>query len=168
MCLSDKYILRLTNSVIGNESPRLNENKNGVFIRLPAGLRNKGKCNIRVMDLNISLRNGTGNRVIANGTHIVCLRSNISMLGFNNENNGIPNILGSGIITDNNSNAVKLDSTSAMEFTCVNLPDEIFLERMCYKATTPFNLIPADDFVNDVVPFTIDLEITFFEDMDKK
>ena len=165
MCVNDKYILRLTNTVIGNEQPRYNSSNNGVYIRLPAGLRNKGKCNIRVMDLNISLRNGSGSRVVANGTHIVCLRSNISMLGFNNENNGLPNILGSGIIPDNNANAVKLDASSAMEFTCVNLPDEIFLERMCYDPNNNHNLIPADDFTNDVVPFQVDLEITFFEDM---
>jgi hypothetical protein len=168
MCKTDKYILRLSNSVIGNKAPRLNANKNGVFIEIPNFLVTKGKVNIKVNDIAVSLRNGTGNRVVANGTHIICMRSNIPKLGYNNENNGLPNILGSAIIADNNANAVKIDSSSSYEFTCPRLPQEIFLERMCYDPANNHNLIAADAFTTDVVPFTVDLELEFFEDMDKK
>ena len=169
MCLNDKYILRLSNSVVGNQAPRLNANKNGVFITIPNFLVAKGKCQIKVNDIAVSLRNGTNTRVVANGTHIICIRSNIPKLGYNNENNGLPNILGSAVIVDNNANAVKIDSSSSYEFTCPQLPQEIFLERMCYDPANNHNLIPADVFKQDVVPFTVDLEIEFFEDkMDKK
>lgn len=163
--MHDKYILRLSNSVIGNEAPRLNANKNGVFIVVPNLLVGKGKCNVKVNDIAISLRNGTGTRVVANGTHIICLRANIPKLGYNNENNGLPNILGSAVIADNNANAVKIDSNSSYEFTCPQLPQEIFLERMCYDPANNHNLIAADNFTTDVVPFTVDLELEFFEDM---
>ena len=118
-------------------------------------------------DIAVSLRNGTGTRVVANGTHIICMRSNIPKLGYNNENNGLPNILGSAVIVDNNANAVKIDSSSSYEFTCPQLPQEIFLERMCYDPANNHNLIPADVFKTDVVPFTVDLEIEFWEDMKK-
>ena len=76
MC-NDKYILRLSNTTIGNQAADLNTNKDKVSIRIPNHLRSKGKCMISVVEITMSLRNGSGNRVIANGTHIVCLSSSI-------------------------------------------------------------------------------------------
>ena len=163
MC-KDKYILRLSNTTIGNESVDLNADKNACSIRLPAHLRNKGKCNIKVIEITISLRNGSGTRVIANGTHIVAMRSNIRMLGHGNEQNGFNQILGSGVVQDNNTNAVQLDSSEALTFTCPQLPDVIELERMCYDPSNNFNLIAANNYTTNVVPFQVVLEITFDED----
>ena len=169
MCLSDKYILRLTNTVVGNEAARLNANKNGVFITIPNYLVGKGKCQIKVNDINVQLRNDTATRVVANGTHLVCIRSNIPKLGYNNENNGQPNILGTAVIDADTVNAVKIDSSASYSFTCPQLPQEIFLERMCYKTTSPFNLVEAISYTTAAVPFQVDLEIEFFEDkMDNK
>ena len=139
MCLSDKYILRLTNTVVGNEAARLTTKKSGVTITIPNYLVSKGKCNIKVIDINVQLRNADGARVVADGTHLVCIRSNIPKLGYNNENNGQPNILGTAVIDADTVNAVKIDSSASYSFTCPQLPQEIFLERMCYKTTTPFN-----------------------------
>ena len=163
MC-KDKYILRLSNSTIGNEAVELNSDKNACFIRIPADLRNKGKCTISVVEITMSLRNGTGNRVIANGTHIVCIRSNIPQLGYGNEQTSQNQILGSGIIPDNNTNAVQLDSSSSLTFTCGKLPDVIELERMCYDPANNHNLIAANNFTTDLVPFQVVLQITFDED----
>ena len=53
MC-KDKYILRLTNTVIGNEPADLSTDKSVVNIRLPAHLRNKGKCNVKVISIHIA------------------------------------------------------------------------------------------------------------------
>lgn len=163
MC-NDKYILRLSNTTIGNESATLSTDKSAVDIRLPNYLRSKGRCMISVVEITMSLRNGSGNRVIANGTHIVCLRSNIPQLGFGNEQNTRNQILGSGIVQDNNTNAVQLDSTSSLTFTCPQLPDVIELERMCYDPANNFNLIAANNYTTNVVPFQCVLEITFDED----
>jgi len=160
----DKYILRLTNTVIGNEEPLLSADKDKATIRIPGWLQDKGKCNVRVMDMNVALRNGTGNRVVANGTHIVAIRADFPMLGWGNEQNGPPVILGSGTVLDNNTNAVKLDAASAMEFTCVRLPSQVTLERMCYDPANNHNLIAANAFTTDAVPFQVDLELSFFED----
>lgn len=165
MCKVDKYILRLTNTVIGNESPRLSANKDQCFIRIPAGLRNKGKCNIKVIDVSVSLSNGAGTRVVPDDTHLLCIRSNIPMLGHSNENNGTPTILGTCLINSNATSATKRDSSSEFKFTCVSLPDEIHLERMCYDNSNDHNLVPADNFTANVVPFQVDLELEFFEDM---
>jgi hypothetical protein len=163
MC-KDTFIVRLSNSTIGNEAVELNSDKSACFIRIPADLRNKGKCTISVVEITMSLRNGTGNRVIANGTHIVCIRSNIPQLGYGNEQTSQNQILGSGIVQDNNTNAVQLDSSSSLTFTCGKLPDVIELERMCYDPANNHNLIAANNFTTDVVPFQVVLQITFDED----
>ena len=163
MCRT-KYILRLTNTVYGNEQPTLNTDKSAVSIRLPAHLRNKGKCNVKVIEISVSLRNGNGSRVVANHTHIVAIRSNIKQLGHSNENNGFNQILGSGIIPDNNTNAVQLDSSEALEFTCPQLPDVIELERVCYDPANNFNLIPANNYTTNPVPFQVVLQLTFDDD----
>ena len=165
MCKNrDKFILRLSNTSIGNISPILNADKNACSIRLPADLRNKGKCNVKVIEITVSLRNGSGTRVVANGTHIVAIRSNIKQLGYGNEQNGFNQILGSGIIPDNNANAVQIDSSEALEFTCPQLPDVIELERLCYDPANNFNLIAANNYTTNVVPFQVVLQLTFDDD----
>ena len=55
MC-KDTYILRLTNSVIGNESADLNNNNDKVSIRIPNHLRSKGRCMIKVISIHIALQ----------------------------------------------------------------------------------------------------------------
>jgi len=50
-----------------------------------------------------------------------------------------------------------------MEFTCVRLPSQVTLERMCYDPANDHNLIAADEFTTDAVPFQVDLELIFHE-----
>jgi hypothetical protein len=161
--MRDTYILRLANTVYGNEQPRLSANKDQCFIRIPNFLRDKGKCRVSVIDIEISLKNGSGTSVVPANTHLVAIRSNIPMLGHSNENNGTPNILGTGIISPN-ENAVNVDSSQALSFTCPQLPDEVHLERMCYDPNNNHNLIAADNFTTNTVPFQVDLQLEFFED----
>jgi len=163
MC-KDTYILRLTNSVIGNESADLNTNKDKVLIRIPNHLRSKGKCMIKVISIHIALQNGTSNRVVANGTNIIAIRSNILQLGHSNENNGSNQILGSAIIPLDTTRAVAVDTSDALNFTCGSLPDVIELERVCYDPSNNFNLIAANNYTTDVVPFQVTLQISFDED----
>ncbi len=158
-----KYVLRLSNSAIGNEKPILNSDKSKATIIIPGWLRKKGACNIRVIDMNISLKNGAGSSVVPANTHIVALGvQGLPMLGWSNETNTIPQILGTGIIATH-ADAVKLESSSALEFTCPELPSQLTLERKCYSATTG-KLIDANNFTTDVVPYQVDLEVIFFED----
>ena len=163
MC-KDTYILRLTNSTIGNQAADLNNNNDKVSIRIPNHLRSKGRCMIKVISIHIALQNGTGTRVIANGTNIIAIRSNILQLGHSNENNASNQILGSAIIPLDTTRAVSVDTSDALNFTCGSLPDVITLERMCYDPGNKFNLIAADNFTTDVVPFQIVLQIQFDED----
>ena len=163
MC-KDTYILRLTNSTIGNQAATLNNNNDKVSIRIPNHLRSKGKCMIKVISIHIALQNGTGTRVVANGTNIIAIRSNILQLGHSNENNGSNQILGSAIIPLDTTRAVSVDTSDALNFTCGGLPDIIELERMCYDPSNKFNLIAADNFTTDVVPVQVTLQITFDED----
>ena len=163
MC-KDTYILRLTNSTIGNQAADLNNNNDKVSIRIPNHLRSKGRCMIKVISIHIALQNGTGTRVIANGTNIIAIRSNILQLGHSNENNASNQILGSAIIPLDTTRAVSVDTSDALNFTCGSLPDVITLERMCYDPSNKFNLIAADNFTTDVVPFQIVLQIQFDED----
>ncbi len=163
MC-KDTYILRLTNTVIGNESTTLNADKNKVSIRLPNYLRSKGKCSVKVISIHIALQNATANRVVANGVNIIAIRSNILQLGHSNENNASNTILGSAIIPADTTRAVSVDTSDALNFTCGGLPDVIELERMCYNHAGTFNLIAANNYTTAVVPFQVTLQITFDED----
>ena len=163
MC-NDTFILRLTNSVIGNESAVLNTNKDKVLIRIPAHLRNKGRCMVKVISIHIALQNGTATRVVANGTNIIAIRSNISQLGHSNETNTFNQILGSAIIPLDTTRAVAVDTSDALNFTCPSLPDVIELERVCYDVGNNFNLIAANNFTTNVVPYQCVLQITFDED----
>jgi hypothetical protein len=163
MC-KDTYILRLTNTVIGNESADLNTDKDVISIRLPNHLRAKGKCKVKVVSINISLQTGTSNRVVANGTNIICIRSNLLQLGHSNENNASNVILGEAIIESDTTRVVSVNTSEALTFTCGGLPDVIELERLCYDPANTFNLIRANNFTTNVVPFQVMLEISFDED----
>ena len=162
--MKDNYILRITNTTLADDVITLNTAKNKASFDVPNWLRSKGKCNIKVIGATIQLQNGTGNRVLANGEKTLVLRSNIPMLGYNTETNGLPNILGQAEVNSNSDRIVGLDSVNSLEFTCTQLPPTIEVERMTYSITTPFTLIPADNFTNDVVPFQITLQISFYED----
>ncbi len=163
MC-NDTFVLRLTNSTIGNESAVLNTNNDKVSIRIPAHLRNKGRCMVKVISIHIALQNGTANRVVANGTNIIAIRSNIAQLGHSNETNTFNQILGSAIIPLDTTRAVAVDTSDALNFTCPSLPDVIELERVCYDPANKFNLIAADNYTTDVVPLQVTLQISFDED----
>tara|TARA_R110002050_G_scaffold114888_1_gene230799 strand:- start:232 stop:735 length:504 start_codon:yes stop_codon:yes gene_type:complete len=167
MC-KDRYLLRLTNSVIGNQEADLNADKSAVSIRLPAHLRNKGKCNVKVISIHIALQNAAAARVVANGVNLICIRSNIRSLGHSNENNGYSNILGEAIIPADTTRVVSIDPTQALTFTCPSLPDVIELERMCYSHQGSFNLIAANNYTTNPVPFQVVLEIVFDEDHNDK
>lgn len=163
MC-KDTFILRLSNSTIGNEAADLNTTKDIVRIRIPAHLRNKGRCMVKVISIHIALQNAAAARVIANGTNIIAIRSNIPQLGHSNENNGSNQILGSAIIPLDTTRAVSVDTSDALNFTCPSLPDVIQLERVCYDLANNFNLIAANAYTTNVVPFQVMLQITFNED----
>jgi len=168
MC-KDKYILRLTNTVIGNEPADLSTDKSVVNIRLPAHLRNKGKCNVKVISIHIALQNAGLTRVIEDGVNLVCIRSNIQQLGHGNEQNGFNQILGEAVVESDTTRAVSINSTEALEFTCPNLPDVIELERMAYdkESGTPI-LYKANNYTTNPVPFQVVLQITFDEDHNDK
>ena len=76
----------------------------------------------------------------------------------------LSNVLGTAIVPADTTRVVALDSVSAMEFTCTQLPPTIEVERMTYKSTSPFDLIAADNYTTDVVPFQVTLQLSFYED----
>tara|TARA_R110002020_G_scaffold409025_1_gene618811 strand:+ start:1446 stop:1937 length:492 start_codon:yes stop_codon:yes gene_type:complete len=160
MKLHDKYVLRLANTSIGNEAPVLNTTRDTATIRLPNWLRNMGKCNVRVTDMLISSKNSSGASVFAASTRIgaiVC--RDIPILGWSNEVNSAPIVLGSGIHNEA-EDCVKLDSASALEFTCIELPSQVTLERMAYDPANG-TLVAAKAQTAAVCPFQITMELTF-------
>ena len=165
--MKDNYIIRITNTSLATNVITLNTAKNVGKFEVPNWLRSKGKCNIQVVSSSVALQNAAGARVLANGENMIVMRSNIAMLGFNTETNGLPNILGSAIVPLDTTRVVSLDSVSAMEFTCTQLPPVIEVERMTYKSTTAFDLQAADNYTTDVVPFQITLQLSFYEDEHK-
>ncbi len=165
--MRDNYIIRITNTTLATNVISLNTAKNLAKFEVPNFLRAKGKCNIQVVSSTIALQNAAGTRVLANGENIVVMRTNIPMLGYNTETNGLPNILGTARVLADTTRVVSLDSVSAMEFTCTALPPVIEVERMTYKSTADFDLIAADNQTADVVPFQITLQLSFYEDEHK-
>ena len=166
MC-SDNHILRITNTTLASDVVTV-DNANGSFsFIVPIDLQ-KRKCKISVIDSSISLRNGNGDRVVANHTHIIAIRCNIPMLGYSTENNGRNNILGSAVIPANTTAAVSLDAQTAMSFTCPELPPRIEIERMCYDLENGQKLIPANEYTAETVPLQITLSIQFMDEMEDK
>ena len=162
--MRDNYIIRITNTTLASNIITLNTNKNLAEFEVPNWLRSKGKCKIQVVSSSIAIQNATGTRVLESGENIIAMRTNIPMLGFNTETSGLPNILGTAIVPADTTRVVALDSVAAMEFTCTQLPPVIEIERMTYKSTTPFNLVAADNYTTNVVPFQITLQLSFYED----
>ncbi len=162
--MRDNYIIIITNTTLASNIITLNTNKNLAEFEVPNWLRSKGKCNIQVVSSSIAIQNATGTRVIESGENLIVMRTNIPMLGFNTETSGLPNVLGTAIVPADTTRVVALDSVSAMEFTCTQLPPVIEIERMTYKKTTPFNLVAADNNTTNVVPFQITLQLSFYED----
>ena len=166
MCISDNYILRITNTSLADNVITI-DNANATFkFNTPEFLIGKGKCKISVIDSSISLENADGaGRVVVNDTHILAIRTNIPSLGYNTETNGYNNILGSAIISADTVNVVSLDANNSLSFTCPQLPPQILIERMQYDPVTPFKLIAANNYTAATVPMQITLSIEFFEDM---
>lgn len=162
--MRDNYIIRITNTTLATNVITLNGAKNLAQFEVPNFLRSKGKCNIQVVSSSIALSNAAGTRVLANGENLIVMRTNMPMLGFNTETSGLPNVLGTAIVPADTTRVVALDSVSAMEFTCTQLPPTIEVERMTYKSTSPFDLIAADNYTTDVVPFQVTLQLSFYED----
>tara|TARA_R110000823_G_scaffold62606_1_gene148276 strand:+ start:36 stop:539 length:504 start_codon:yes stop_codon:yes gene_type:complete len=167
MC-GDTHIIRITNTSLASNLIT-NDNANASFtFELPAYLQ-KRKCKVSVIDSSICLRNASGvNRIVANDTHILVIRSNIQQFGWSTETNSNSNILGSAIIQTDTTNVVTLDAQESLTFICPELPPRIQIERMCYDPATPFKLIPANNYTANVVPLQITLSVEFFDEMDKK
>ena len=167
MC-SDNHILRITNTTLASDVVTV-DNANGSFTFITPIDLQKRKCKISVIDSSIALRNVAGaNRVVGNDSHILCIRSNIPMLGYSTENNGRPNILGSAVIPADTVNIVSLDAQNSMSFTCPELPPRIEIERMAYDPVTPFKLIKANNYTAATVPLQITLSVEFFDEMEDK
>ena len=101
----DKYILRLANS---NNAPGVRNTSTfeKFSIDLPNGLKNKGKCIVRVVNSTMVIEDDSvaGNRIIPDDTRVVAIMSNISSLGY--------------------------------DFVCPSLPDVIELTKMYVAPTT--------------------------------
>ena len=149
--MKDNYIIRMTNTTLASDVISLNTAKNLASFEVPNWLRSKGKCNIQVVSSSIAIQNATGTRVIESGENLIVMRTNIPMLGFNTETSGLPNVLGTAIVSADTTRVVALDSVAAMEFTCTQLPPVIEVERMTYKKTTPFELVAADNNATNVI-----------------
>ena len=166
MCKEDTYIFRVSNVPLSTDGnlATLNANKDEFTVKVPELLRKKGKCKVKVANFNIQQKNATGTSVFPSNTHTAVIAWDLPVLGYANENDGLPFVCASGHI-DTNKNNVFDDAPSPSEFTCVELPPQITFSRKCYKSTSPFSLVSADNFTTDVVPMFLQLELRFYEDM---
>tara|TARA_R110002126_G_scaffold119876_2_gene260918 strand:- start:183 stop:692 length:510 start_codon:yes stop_codon:yes gene_type:complete len=169
MCLSESYILRLSNvsHATNTNLVSLSTDKSEFTVQIPNYLRSKGKCQIKVVDIHIQIKNGTGNSIVPANAHTALIQiEGIPFLGYSNENGGYLNSLGEMTI-DSNKNDIKLDGVGFNTFICPDLPPQITLKKMVYNPSTPFLPIPMDNYTTDVVPCIITLQLSFFEDEKK-
>ena len=164
----DKYILRLSNSnnAVGvRNSPTFQT----FSVDLPNGLKNKGKCIIRVVNSSMVLErtiSGAQERIIPANTHIVVLSSNISSLGYDTETRGSSNtILGSGLILSTQKAITLATHNDNFQFMCPSLPDVIELTKLCVSPTTD-KLVLTEDTTASLY-CNVSLEISFIEDLTK-
>ena len=169
MCLSDSYILRCSNVAHSSNTNlvSLSTDKSEFTVQIPNALRAKGKCEVKVVDIHIQLKNNTGNRIVPANAHTALIQSEgIQFLGYSNENAGNVNSLGEMAI-DSSKNDIKLDGVGSNTFICPDLPPQITFKKMIYNPSSPFLPIPMDNYTTDVVPCIITLQLTFFEDEKK-
>jgi hypothetical protein len=164
----DKYILRLSNSnnAVGvRNSPTFQT----FSVDLPNGLKNKGKCIIRVVNSSMILErsiNGEQKRIIPDNTHIIVLSSNISSLGYDTDTRGSSNtILGSGLVLSTQKAITLAAHNDSFHFMCPSLPDVIELTKLCVSPTTD-KLILTNDTTASLY-CSVTLEITFISDLTK-
>jgi hypothetical protein len=161
----DKYILRLANS--NNAAGVRNTATFEKFsIDLPNGLKNKGKCIVRVVNSTMVIEDDAAapSRIIPEDTRVVAIMSNISSLGYDTETRGSSNtILGNAIVTGDDKVITLTSGNDSFHFVCPSLPDVIELTKMYVDPTT--NLLTEALDGTEALYCNITLEISFTEDL---
>ena len=183
---TDVYNLRIANwsdaaTLNTSQAIRQGRNTDGTnnsefFVRVPAHLRQKGKCQLTINSCYVALTSvGGETRIIPDKTRLIYLQSNIPFLGMDTDNLGHePSglILGTFDVmarshTDDNF-TTGMDSTGtnsaagAITVTCPQLPAEISVIKYYLNVANGREL--ADD-VDAVVPCEINISCRFLEDM---
>ena len=161
----DKYILRLANS---NNAPGVRNTATfqKFSIDLPNGLKNKGKCIVRIVNSTMVIEDDAvpANRIIPEDTRVVAIMSNISSLGYDTETRGSSNtILGNAIVVGADKVITLSSGNDSYHFVCPSLPDVIELTKM-YVAPTTNLLTEALDGAEPLYCNVV-LELTFMEDL---
>ena len=161
----DKYILRLANS---NNAPGVRNTATfeKFSIDLPNGLKNKGKCIVRVVNSTMVIEDDSvaANRIIPEDTRVVAIMSNISSLGYDTESRGSSNtILGNAIVVGADKVITLSSGNDSYHFVCPCLPDVIELTKMYVAPTT--NLLTEALDGTEALYCNVVLELTFMEDL---
>jgi len=161
----DKYILRLANS---NNAPGVRNTATfeKFSIDLPNGLKNKGKCIVRVVNSTMVIEDDSvaANRIIPDDTRVVAIMSNISSLGYDTETRGSSNtILGNAIVVGADKVITLSSGNDSYHFVCPSLPDVIELTKMYVAPTT--NLLTEALDGTEPLYCNVVLELTFMEDL---
>jgi hypothetical protein len=129
-------------------------------------IRNKGKVLVEVISavVQICANSDKSNKILDNNQSIIVLRCNIDQEGLSTQTNGAGNIIAtfSDVEAKTSANA---DQTSPLTFICNQLPSQIVLERMAYTAANPSVLEPANTYTTRPLLFSVDLKLTFLEDL---
>jgi hypothetical protein len=161
----DKYILRLANS---NNAPGVRNTATfeKFSIDLPNGLKNKGKCIVRVVNSTMVIEDDfiPANRIIPEDTRVVAIKSNIASLGYDTESRGSSNtILGNAIVVGADKVITLSSGNDSFHFVCPSLPDVIELTKMYVDPTT--NLLTEVLNESEALYCNVTLEITFITDL---
>jgi hypothetical protein len=177
--MKDTYLLRISNvstatgvgavrftaAQASPPAPTAIAANNEFSVNVPPELRNKGKCQVKVVGGLIGLGIfGADTSTVPDDTRLIYLQSNISFLGHDVQQNGNSGaILGSYPITNGDIiTALELPSAYTASFTCSQLPPVITISKWYLVLNnTPTQ---AGEYTTNPVPCFIDLELSFHED----
>ena len=171
--MKDTYLLRISNvsTATGFGTVRFPATvpadmvNNEFSVNVPSELRNKGKCQVKVVGGLIGLGiYGADTSIVPDNTRLIYLKSNIPFLGHDVQQNGNSGaILGTYAITNGDIiSALEIPSAYNPSFTCTQLPPVITISK--WYLVLDNTATQAGEYTTNPVPCFIDLELSFHED----
>jgi hypothetical protein len=171
---TDVYNLRIANwsdaaTLNTSQAIRHGLTNNEFFVRVPAHIRQKGKCQLTINSCFVSLTLfGAAGRIVPADTRTIYLQSNIPFLGMDTDNLGHEPaglILGTFSVepTALMDNTGTNSAAGAITVTCPQLPAEIMVKK--YYLNADNGRENANAGAIGIVPCEINISCRFLEDM---
>lgn len=172
MSKTNNYILRISNTPLSNVTGlTFSEDNSSVSFETPEFLRKKGKCKVSVVQgvIATGIDGNASDRLFSPNKNTFALSSNIPQLGYSTDNRAANTLLGTAVMSyttpTDSTRAVEILALGTFTFTCPQLPPVITVQRMVIDQGSN-SLIVSTNTNESLIPFQVNLDITFYEDME--